>query len=235
MTANLAIAGDDPKAWIREEISLARGMARELRRELPFWANPPKRKADEVYRGLPTTRGHYRTLVVDPPWNYEDKHLPGHGRGAASHYDLLSTEDVAALPVGGLAAPDAHLYVWFTNSFVLEAYHLARWWGFTPKTVVTWVKTRKGVTEAEEPGDCAFGMGHYFRGATEHALFAVRGKAPPLNRSTRNVVFAPLRGHSVKPEEFYQMVREVSPGPRIDLFARRPIEGFDVWGNEVGA
>ena len=215
------------------DLNRAARRLKEDAREMPLWLHPPTRTAEEVYRGLPTTRHHYRTLVVDPPWNYTDKKPSGYGGGAAAHYDLLSTEDVAVLPVGDLAAPDAHLYVWVTNSFLLEAHHLARWWGFEPKTLVTWVKTRKGVAEPEGPGDCAFGMGHYFRGATEHALFAVRGKAPPLNRSTRNVVFAPLRGHSVKPEEFYQMVREVSPGPRIDLFARRPIEGFDHWGNEL--
>lgn len=154
-------------------------------------------------------------------------------RGAAAHYDTLPVEAIASLPVGEIAEDNAHLYVWVTNAFMEEAYTLIRGWGFKPKTVVTWVKSKVSVEEPESPQDCAFGMGYYFRGSTEHAILAVRGSLKPLSHSERNLVFAPRMAHSAKPDEFYDLVEKVSPLPAIDLFARRVRDGWDTWGNEV--
>lgn len=201
-----------------------------------------------MFENLPT--GPYATLVVDPPWNYNDKLGGGNTgfgeskarqktgmypgvRSAANHYGTLTTGEIATLPVADLAAPDAHLYIWTTNAFMEDAYRLMAAWDFTPKTIVTWVKTKKGVGEPEAPGDCAFGMGFYYRNMTEHVLFGVRGSLKPLSHSERNVVFAPRLAHSAKPDEFYALARRLSPGPRVDLFARKPREGFEVWGDEA--
>ena len=39
--------------------------------------------------------------------------------------------------------------------------------------------------------------------------------------------------HSVKPEEFRKIVDDLyRTGKRIELFARRPVEGWETWGNE---
>lgn len=195
-------------------------------------ARPPSdfEYSGEIYKDLPTSR--YSTVVVDPPWKYGDS-LPGDTRGASKQYPTLTPWEIAQLPVPLIAEDNAHLYVWATNSFMSEAYDLVEHWGFKPITIITWVKTKKGHYDAESTDDLAFGMGHYWRNATEQAIFAKRGKLPALSRSTRNVIFAPLRAHSEKPPEFYRAVREVSPGPRIDLFARPRHEGFDAWGNDV--
>jgi N6-adenosine-specific RNA methylase IME4 len=161
----------------------------------------------------------YHCIVVDPPWSFGDK-LPGPGRGAAKHYRTLAVEQIAKLDPGRFADENSHLWLWTTNSHMTEAHQLMRCWGFEYKTMLTWCKPQ-------------IGMGHYLRNTTEHALFGVRGKLPPLERNVPSHILAPRSKHSRKPDAAYELIRRVSPEPRIDLFAREEREGFDVWGNEV--
>lgn len=185
------------------------------------------------FAGLPT--GPYRSIVVDPPWRYGDK-LPGGGRGAAKHYETMTVDEVAQLPVPDLADTDAHLYIWTTNAFMLDALVLTRRWGFSFKTIVTWVKTKKAavaIPDAMDERDVAMGMGHYFRGATEHVVFATRGRLPAGSHSLKTVFFAPRLEHSRKPDVFYDMAAQMTPGPRLDMFARSSHSGYEAWGNEV--
>lgn len=170
----------------------------------------------------------YRTIVIDPPWRYRDNHRTSPGRRASQaaqeHYATQSREWIAALPVDELAGEDAHLYLWVTCPLLFEVApaDLAHGWGFEYKTTVTWVKTG------------GLGLGHYFRVCTEHALLCTRGRAtvPPSLRE-RNHVIAPKTRHSSKPDAFYDMVERVSPGPRVELFARRARLGWDYWGDEA--
>jgi N6-adenosine-specific RNA methylase IME4 len=188
----------------------------------------------------------YRTLVIDPPWEYRQKWakpFPGAQmfktgggqsgkyaagiRGAASHYDCMTIDQIKALPVGEWADPEGcHLYLWTTNGFLREAFDLVDAWGFSYKTTLTWCKRQ-------------IGMGLYYRGQTEHVLFAVKGKLK-LQRRDLGTWFngeggaGPRRNHSQKPYSFYDMVASASPAPRLDVFARRkPLDGWDVYGNEV--
>lgn len=117
---------------------------------------------------------------------------------------------------------DAHLYVWVTNPLLPQALPLIEAWGFRYVTLLTWRKLG------------TLGLGFYFRGDTEHVIFAVRGRAPiaPDIRA-RNWFAARKTGHSIKPDLFYEMVERVSPGPYLELFARRRRYGWDVWGNEA--
>lgn len=188
----------------------------------------------------------YRTIVADPPWRYTKRPNPrvrpgGRGGTAEHHYPTMPTEEIAALPVRELAAPEAHLYLWVTNPVLTHqrpgvlggttVNEIVRGWGFTPTTVLTWVKTRD--LEAEEPKPSP-GMGWYFRGATEHVIFAVRGNAPiPAALREVNVFYAPRGRHSQKPELLQDLAERVSPGPHLELFARRQRMNWDVWGNEV--
>jgi N6-adenosine-specific RNA methylase IME4 len=167
----------------------------------------------------------YRTIVVDPPWRYEDKLTMGSGkahRGAASHYVCASTEDIAAIPVGEWAEDNAHMYLWTTNAFMVEAHDLMAAWGFRQRTIVTWVKTQ-------------IGMGHYFRNNTEHVLFGVRGKLAGLRQDLPTAFTAPRGRHSAKPEAFFDLVQSMSPGPYLDVFSRQQRLGWDTWGNECFA
>lgn len=203
-----------------------------------------------MYGALPS--GPFATIVADPPWDYSRKlsaggtsgYSPVHpsrggNRGAANHYSTLSLNNLAELPVEQVAADQAHLYLWTTGAFMVEAHTLAQVWGFQPKGVIPWIKVKKDAARhvAEADGDLhaalRMGMGLYVRWASEFVVFAVRGKLPALRHDVTGVVFAERGRHSQKPEELYRLVEAVSPGPRLELFARSKRPGYEVWGNEV--
>ena len=151
---------------------------------------------------------------------------------AEAHYPTMTTEHIAGLRVGDLAAPDAHLYMWVPNAILLrqresiagylDAAAIVRRWGFEPKSLLTWIKSEKGA-----------GMGFFFRGDTEHVMFAVRGSLPiPAAERISNVFRGGRGGHSQKPDAFLDLVEQVSPAPRVELFARRARFGWDYWGDE---
>ena len=121
---------------------------------------------------------------------------------------------------------DAHLYVWTTNAFMVEAHELARAWEFKPKTILTWVKIK-------DDGTPSMKTGTWFRGATEHVIFAVRGHCPAGNHSTSTALMTLRTPHSEKPAAFYDIVESMSPGPYLDVFARKLRFNWDAWGNEV--
>jgi len=168
--------------------------------------------------------GRYRTVYADPPWMERGAGVIK--RGADRHYPLMKTQDIMALPVSSLAAGDAHLYLWTTNNFLPDALKVIEAWGFQYRTTITWLKDR-------------FGLGQYFRGMTEHCLFAVRGSLPyrqrPDGKRAQGVTgFVERRGeHSVKPETMRKMIELVSYPPRVELFARQRLAGWDAWGLEV--
>jgi N6-adenosine-specific RNA methylase IME4 len=170
----------------------------------------------------------YRTIVADPPWAYEQSRIVTTSKTASTRpeasaqYPTMADADIAALPVAEWCEADAHLYLWATNPRLRSAFEIVEAWGFEYRTLLTW----------EKQG--TLGMGYYFRGQTEHVLFATRGKLPiePSKRA-RNIFSAPKTGHSVKPDAFMDLVERVSPGPYLEMFSRRSRFGWDTWGNEA--
>ena len=172
----------------------------------------------------PARAGEYKTLLSDPPW-WE----AGGGkikRGADRHYPLMKTRDICALPVRDWMAEDSHAYVWVTNNFLPDGLEVMAAWGFDYKTCVTWMKDKAG-------------LGQYFRGITEHCLFGVRGRIPYQVSEAggrlqgRTGFHAPRTEHSAKPDQMRQMIERVSPGPYLEMFARKPAPGWTTWGNEA--
>lgn len=162
----------------------------------------------------------FKTLLADPPWDIQQKGA----RGAQMHYDLMTLDRIKKMPIADLMEEDAHAWIWCTNATVVAAHEVAEAWGFTPRSVLTWVKWPK------------LGLGNYLRNATEHVVFATRGKAPVLYRSQPSWFSAPITDHSHKPEEQFALIERVSPGPYLELFARRrPLSTSDwsVWGNQI--
>lgn len=146
----------------------------------------------------------------------------------------MSMGDLKELPIEKIVADDAHLYLWTTNTFMVEAHDLARAWGFKPITIITWSKIKKG--RPEEDPEPSMKTGYYFRGATEHCLFGVRGSLRlQAERGLPTAFFHHRLPHSVKPDSFYSMIEEASPGPYIELFARRARESWAQWGDQAEA
>jgi N6-adenosine-specific RNA methylase IME4 len=164
--------------------------------------------------------GTYRTIVIDPPWPMQkierDVRL---NQTAPLDYYPMSIEELREFRVP--AADDGcHLYLWTTHKFLPAALELADAWGFRYQCLLTWVKN-VGFTPFS------------FMYSTELVIFARRGSLDLLVKGRRLDFAAKVREHSRKPDEFYDLVRDVSPGPRIDMFSREPRDGFDQWGNET--
>lgn len=201
----------------------------------------------------------YRTMAADPPWPYNDRlGMSDTPRSAEANYDTMTVQQICELRgtdfSGSVAGfefePDAFLWLWTTNPFLLNgaAAAVCTAWGFVPKQLITWVKG-KLVIEDEPSGTMwpelkmPMGMGRYTRGVTEHLILATRGKAAShvQARNQRNVLLWPeeevlvaARGpHSVKPESAYKLIEDVCPGPYVELFARRPRPGWTTWGKEA--
>jgi len=164
-----------------------------------------------------------RTLVIDCPWPFADR-LPGPGRGAGKHYPTMTIEQLEQLELPPLE-PDCMLFSWRVSAMQLEALHLMAHWGFAQKTELVWNKLTKC-------GKRHFGMGHILRAAHEVCLVGTRGRAQVLDHSIRTTFEAKVGRHSVKPEEFYQLVERLSPGPYTEVFGRRPRRGWQVLGND---
>jgi N6-adenosine-specific RNA methylase IME4 len=168
----------------------------------------------------------YRTIVADPPWPIATRgfsanlHASGPDRNPCP-YLTMTIEEIAALRVADLAAEDAHLYLWMPNQFLESSYRVARAWGFRPVTVLVWCKAPKGR-----------GLGGTWASATEYVLFAKRGSLMATGRHERNWWQWPRGGHSAKPEAFLDLVEQVSPGPYVEMFARRARFGWDYWGDQ---
>ena len=172
---------------------------------------------------LPVVEGKYNVLYVDPPWDV--KAGPDWGSGEESKdllYPTMSIEEITNLPVKDLANDDAHLYLWTINKYIEETYQIARAWDFEPSALITWCKPPHGI-----------GLGGTFIQTTEHLLFARRGTLKANKRIDTTWFAYPRSRHSEKPQEFRKMIEEISPGKKIELFARTKSDGWDVWGNEV--
>lgn len=175
----------------------------------------------------------YSCILADPPW----RHTGGCGRGADAHYPVMSVPIIieSMLTVlSGRVAKRAHLWLWSTNNHLGEALNVMGSLGFDYKTNLVWVKKRR----EDSTGDgiaVRIGMGQYLRGAHELLLFGSRGRARLPNTADRppSVVIAERREHSRKPDEVYDVIERVSPGPRIEMFARHRRRGWQAWGNEV--
>ena len=159
--------------------------------------------------------GKYKTIAIDPPWDYEWLSLAGR---AAPGYATMTHDELLALPVESWAEENAHIYLWTTNNFMTRACELMAKWGFQHKTILTWVKPR-------------IGLGSYFRNSTEHVLFGVRGELRTRSDSIATHFEAPVTEHSAKPDIFYDIVERSSYPTYLEAFCRTPREGWDAWGN----
>ncbi len=180
---------------------------------------------------LPLVPGGFKTIMADPPWRFQNrtgKVAPEHRR--LDRYSTLDLSDICALPVADVAAKDAHLYLWVPNALLPDGMKVMESWGFRYVSNIVWAKRRK------DGGPDGRGVGFYFRNVTELILFGVRGSMRTLApaRSQVNMIETRKREHSRKPDEQYDLIEACSPGPHLEMFARKAHPGWTAWGDESG-
>jgi N6-adenosine-specific RNA methylase IME4 len=132
----------------------------------------------------------------------------------------MDIEAIAGLPIGQLAADQAHLHLWTTNAFLFEAQRVIEAWGFVYKSCLIWIKPQ-------------FGNGNYWRVSHEFLLLGVRGNLTFTDKAQQSWLCAERSQHSAKPKAFRKLVERVSPGPRLELFARAQADGWTTWGDQI--
>lgn len=181
-------------------------------------------------------RDTFHTVAIDPPWNET-----GGGkvkRGADRHYPLIRKvsdiyDTIVACPYWSLVHEDAHCWLWTTNNFLPRGLWLLEQLGFRYITNCAWAKMQPIDEESALYQPQRFGLGQYLRGGHELLLLGVRGKTmKPTSPRVSTLLPAPRRKHSEKPTKAYDNIEAVSPGPYLELFARRERPGWTCWGDE---
>jgi N6-adenosine-specific RNA methylase IME4 len=207
------------------------------------------------------SRKPFGCIVADPPWKFGDK-LPGKGRGAAKHYGCLTVSEIMRYPLPKIA-DDAILFLWRVASMQQEALDVARFWGFTVKSEIAWIKHPKALTNDQilrrakrivkhrdlpmdwlpsiaievadrEARRVRIGMGRTARNAHEVCLVCTRGRPVIHDHSVSSVIFAPRLEHSRKPEELQNRAERLAgPVQKLELFARRYRDGWTCIGDQL--
>jgi N6-adenosine-specific RNA methylase IME4 len=164
----------------------------------------------------------YQVIYADPPWAYRNKKTGGSMiSGAEAKYQTMTQQQICSmkLPVD----KNAVLFLWATVPLMREAFEVLDAWGFQYKTMITWRKIM------------SLGMGYWFRGQCEHLLLGVHGKVKAFRVQEPNFLQTKVLRHSEKPEEFRQLIERatIELPNKLELFARKPSVGWDVYGNEV--
>lgn len=215
----------------------------------PQWLVPYDPPLIRPIEPLPTIEGGWAMIAADPPWRYKSWSEPQTdqqkkaSRAADKHYDTMSLEEIMAMPVKDVAARDCHCFLWVTGPFLNKAELVLNSWGFRFSTdAFVWIKLRKALGRDQyqllTPGECISllhtGAGRTTRKNAEFCILGRRGNPDRLAADIHEVIISPVGEHSRKPEEFYERVERYCPGPRLELFSRRPRDGWTAWGNEIG-
>ena len=166
--------------------------------------------------------GKYATVVIDPPWPMPSIGWKQNGHRRRVPYETMTIEQICALPIAPVLSEHSFVFLWTTNTFFPIAFQVLHSWGVDYQCMMVWVKTGG----PQLPGRPCYNA--------EYCIVGRQGK--PQFLDTRAFALAntwPRRGHSEKPEEFYDLLRRVTLGPRLDIFGRRRIAGFESWGDEA--
>lgn len=157
-------------------------------------------------------------LYVDPPWIYDNQSTRA---STGNHYDGMTVDQLCEMPVRKLAAEHSHLHLWTTNAFLFECPRIMAAWGFEFRSTFIWIKPQLGI-------------GNYWRNSHEILLTGIRGDTKRFNdKSLKSWIQADRTAHSEKPERIRGFIERASHGPYIELFGRRLVQGWAVWGNQI--
>jgi N6-adenosine-specific RNA methylase IME4 len=217
--------GDKSPGW--EDYCEAIGSKRNtVNKWLKQWFTEPEQE-QTVLIPPPLPENTFRVIVSDPPWPYGTKYDPD-TRRVASPYPEMSLDEIQELGVP--AADDSALWLWTTHKFIWDARDIMFNWGFEYKLIFVWNKQ-------------ILGTGGWLRNEIEFCLLGTKGEAKFLQWNLTNqrdfILSAPRREHSRKPQQFYEWIEELCPGPLdetfyCEMFTRTKREGWKGWGNEIG-
>ena len=175
---------------------------------------------------IPFPDKKYQVIYADPPWTMGKSHK---ARVYCPQYDTMDLDSICSLPVSEIAAKNAALFLWCLNGQIENAIRVMHSWGFSLRTVAfVWVKTSRSTGQP----NCR--VGHWTLNGTEQCLLGVRGSMRKVTMNVRQVYMGPRQRHSQKPEEIRNRIVDLfGDVPRIELFARQRVEGWDAWGNEI--
>lgn len=159
----------------------------------------------------------FACVYADPPWKYSNQ---GTRASTNNHYKTLTVEQLCAMPVEPIVSKDAFLHIWTTNAFLFDTKQVIESWGFEYRSCFVWAKTQ-------------IGLGNYWRVSHEFLLLAIRGQPKWRNKNLRSWMELKRGKHSFKPEEVRSMIESACDGPYVELFGRRPVEGWTVIGNQI--
>jgi N6-adenosine-specific RNA methylase IME4 len=196
-------------------------------------------------------------ILIDPAYWWKARSEKGEGRSARRHYKdgkAMTLEEIKAYPVVDYAAADCFLFSWIPSTFLPVAFEIMDAWGFPfSSTAFCWVKlTRErkrgyaGSTEGFPLQDLAeyralvrtgkgfhMGNGYTTRKNIELCLLGRRGNPKRLSASVRELIIAPVREHSRKPDEQYERIEKFCAGPYLELFARQRWPGWTSIGDQL--
>lgn len=171
----------------------------------------------------------YSIVYADPPWTYPKTGGTTNSRGMAKQfYSTMPLKDICNLPVDSIAKENCALFLWATYPQYPNALKVIEAWGFQYFGLAfNWIKKTN-------TGKDFFGMGYWTRANPEMCLLAFKGKMKPQVHNIRQLLYAPIEGHSKKPDEVREKIVDLCGDlSRIELFAREQTLGWDTWGNEI--
>ena len=172
-------------------------------------------------QAAPLPEGRHGAILADPPWHFQAFGAGGTDRSPENHYPTMKTDEIAALPVGDIAAQDCALFLWTTSAILLDALAVMRSWGFEYRsTAFVWVK------------DGAPGLGYWTRKRSEMCLLGIKGSPKRLDASVDEIIQTKRGRHSEKPAAVYRRIEQLVAGPYMELFARKAHLGWNRWGND---
>ena len=178
---------------------------------------------------IPFPKKKYNIIYADPAWYFKTYSKKGNGKSAEQHYSCMSLDDICNLPVESIANENCILFIWVIDPMLPQAIKVIKSWGFEYKTVAfTWVKQNK------KSKGYFTGLGYWTRANPEMCLLATKGKPKRICKSVKQLIISNRREHSRKPDETRdRIIKLVGNIPKIELFARQKVKGWDCWGNEV--
>jgi N6-adenosine-specific RNA methylase IME4 len=190
-----------------------------------------------LFAPLPMIEGGWPCIAADPPWNHRSNSIAKPGRNPRRHYDCLSLEQIASLPVKDVAARDAYLWFWVPFPFLVIGAHrpIMEGWGFKPSAMgFVRIKTNPRTTGPSfTERDLCVGTGHTTRKNCEYVILGRRGHPKRLARDVFEIVIASRREPSRKPDDVSARIERYCAGPRLELFARESRAGWTTWGAQA--